>query len=362
MKVDGVRKIAVLRANALGDLMFSLPALGALAAAYPDAELVLLGAPWHRDFLVGRPGPVDRVEVVPPLPGVREGEARPGEAEEFAGRMHEERFDLALQWHGGGRHSNPFVASLGARITAGSATPDAPRLDRTLTYVYFQSEYVRYLELAALVGAAGGPATPELALIDADRVEAAPLLEGAPLAVLHPGASDPRRRWPPASFAVVGDALVAAGFAVAVTGTGPERALVDGVLGAMCAPARDLCDVLTLGGLAGLLAEAAVVVSNDSGPLHLAEAVGCPTVGIFWAYNLTNGAPLARARHRPLCSFRMDCPECGTHIERNFCPHEVSFVADVAPERVAAVALELTGRGTPDPAALAHGLDPRAHW
>lgn len=77
---------------------------------------------------------------------------------------------------------------------------------------------------------------------------------------------------------------------------------------------------------------------------------------------ITEGAPLARARHRPLCSYRMDCPECGTHVERDFCPHEVSFVADVDPERVAAVALELTGRGTPDPAALAHGLDPRAHW
>ncbi len=361
-RVEGVRKIAVLRANALGDLMFSLPALGALAATYPEAEVVLLGAPWHRDFLFRRPGPVDRVEVVPPLPGVREGEVEPGEEEDFRRRMRAEELDLALQWHGGGRHSNPLVSSLGARVTAGSATPDAPRLDRTLTYVYFQSEYIRYLELAALVGAAAVPATPELALLDADREEAAPYLAGAPVAVLHPGASDPRRRWPPASFAAVGDALAAAGFAVAVTGTVPERGLVDGVLGAMHAPARDFCDVLSLGGLAGLLAGAAVVVSNDSGPLHLAQAVGCPTVGIFWAYNITEGAPLARARHRPLCSYRMHCPECGTHVERDFCPHEVSFVADVDPERVAAVALELTGRGTPDSAALAHGLDPRAHW
>src|SRR5439155_12340988 len=60
MPEPGVEKIAVLRANALGDFIFALPALDALRAAYPAAELVLLGAPWHARLLTGRPGPVDR--------------------------------------------------------------------------------------------------------------------------------------------------------------------------------------------------------------------------------------------------------------------------------------------------------------
>src|SRR3989442_10772331 len=64
--VPGVARIAVLRANAVGDFIFTLPALAAVKAAYPGAELVLLGAPWHERFLSGRPGPVDRVLVVPP--------------------------------------------------------------------------------------------------------------------------------------------------------------------------------------------------------------------------------------------------------------------------------------------------------
>lgn len=59
-RFEGVRKIAVLRANALGDYVFSLPALDALRAAYPQAEIVLLGQPWHARFLAGRPGPLDR--------------------------------------------------------------------------------------------------------------------------------------------------------------------------------------------------------------------------------------------------------------------------------------------------------------
>jgi len=65
-----VRKIAVVRANGIGDYVFSIPALAALRRTYPDAEIVLLGKPWHAAFLAGRPGPIDRVAVVPDYPGV----------------------------------------------------------------------------------------------------------------------------------------------------------------------------------------------------------------------------------------------------------------------------------------------------
>jgi len=78
-RVPEVEKIAVLRANALGDYLFCLPALESLRAAYPQAEIVLLGAPWHSRFLTGRSGPVrNRVVVVPALPGIRS--ADPDEA------------------------------------------------------------------------------------------------------------------------------------------------------------------------------------------------------------------------------------------------------------------------------------------
>ena len=67
-----VRKIAVLRVNGLGDFIAAVPALEALRAAYPAAEIVLLAKDWHAAFLAGRPGPVDRVVVVPPARGVGE--------------------------------------------------------------------------------------------------------------------------------------------------------------------------------------------------------------------------------------------------------------------------------------------------
>lgn len=84
--VDCVRRLAVLRANGLGDLVFALPALDALRAAYPDAEIVLLAREWHRELLEGRPGPVDRVVAIPVHRGVREESDRdedPAELERF---------------------------------------------------------------------------------------------------------------------------------------------------------------------------------------------------------------------------------------------------------------------------------------
>ncbi|TML30589.1 MAG: glycosyltransferase family 9 protein [Actinobacteria bacterium] len=356
MPEPDVDKIAVLRANAVGDYIFALPALDALRSAYPRAEIVLLGAPWHARFLTGRPGPVDRVVELPPLPGVRDpgpGE-RPGDADRFLAALREERFDLALQLHGGGRHTNPLVAGLGARITAGLRAPDAAPLDRWTRYVYYQPEVFRYLEVVRLVGAAPVTYHPRLELTDDDRKAAAALVPetGRPLVALHPGSTDERRRWPAERFAAVGDALAAAGAEILVTGTGPERPVVARVLGTMRHPARPLVDALPLGGLAALYARCAVVISNDTGPVHLAEAVGAATVGLYWVGNLINGAPVDRHRHRPLLSWTIHCPECGLDCTRDLypargggsgCAHSPSFVADIPVAEVVEAVADLLG-------------------
>ncbi|MDQ3841277.1 MAG: glycosyltransferase family 9 protein, partial [Actinomycetota bacterium] len=117
--VQNVRKIALLRAGGIGDFIFTLPALAALRAAYPEAEITLLGTAWHEELLSGRPGPPERAIEVPPSTGVNGPDTGVVEDEEelerFFARMREERFDLALQMHGGGGYSNPFVQRLGAR-------------------------------------------------------------------------------------------------------------------------------------------------------------------------------------------------------------------------------------------------------
>jgi ADP-heptose:LPS heptosyltransferase len=347
-RIPNVRRIAVLRANAIGDFLLALPALEALRATYPNAAIALLGKRWHHDFLTGRPGPVDRVVVVPPSRGVNDVagvEENPAEVERFFAAMRRERFDLALQLHGGGRNSNPFVLRLGARVTAGLKTPDGPPLDRWMPYIYFQHETMRYLEAVALVGAVPTTLEARLAVTEADRAESYAVYSGSgggrPIAAIHPGASDPTRRWPAAKFAAVGDALAAAGAEVVVTGTPDEAAVVAAVVAAMRAPAANLCGRLSLCGLAGLLARSAVLVANDSGPRHLAQAVGTPTAAVYWCFNLVNASPLTRTRHRLCVSWQLDCPVCGADRSRDSCRHQESFVTDVPVEDVAAAALEL---------------------
>ncbi len=344
--IPEVRKIAVLRANLLGDFVFTLPALEALKQTHPEAEITLLGKPWHAEYLSHRLGPVDHVVVIPRVRGLGEPldcVENADELERFFARMNEERFDLAIQLHGGGLHSNPFVRRLGARVTVGLKTKDAIALDRSLPYVYHQHEILRLLEAVALAGAKARIIEPRIHVTERDlkELEEKLKLPDAPLVVLQPGATDLRRCWPPSSFAAVGDALIEKGACVAINGTALERPIVEAVMGEMKHKALDASGLLSLCGLTGLLSRACLVVSNDTGPLHLAQAVGTATVGIYWFTNLLLAGSFTRARHRHVLSTRIHCPMCGKVNVNERCKHQDSFVADVTVEEVAALAIEL---------------------
>ena len=366
--VPGVSKIAVLRANAIGDFIFTLPALVALRAAYPAAEIVLLGKAWHAAFLAGRPGPVDRVEVVPAVRGVgapMDATEDRAAQEAFIARMVRERFDLALQLYGGGRYANPFLRRLGARLTTGLKTPDAISLDRWVPYVYWQNEVLRHLEVVRLAGATPIDVVPKVEVTEADRAEARLVAADSerPLVVLNPGASDPERMWPTAKFAAVGDALAEAGARVVITGAEWEAPLAVRVREGMHHLAEDTTGRLSLGGLAGLLERCAVVVSNDTGPLHLAAAVGAASVGMYWCINLCNAGPVTTARQRPLVSWKLDCSICGVDRGKARCDHTPSFLDAISTDEVIVAALELfrseTGQGDQIGAELAGPLPKR---
>lgn len=349
--VPNVRRIAVLRGGGIGDLVFALPALDAVRAAYPAAHVTLLGKSWQAGLLRNRPAPVDLVVPLPDgLPSDGSHALPDAERRRVVDGLARVGFDVALQVHGGGRHSNPLVRALGARVTAGARTADAEPLDRTIPYIYYQPEVFRDLEIVGLVGARPVGFEPRLAVAPDDRAalaRAVPELvhDPRPFAVLHPGAGDPRRRWPARSFAALGDRLAAGGLRVIVTGTSEERALVRAVVGSLRRPALDLAGRLDLPMLMALVERAAVVVANDSGPLHLAAAVGAPTVGIYWCGNVINAGPTFRARHRIAISWRIDCPRCGVDCTQGRCEHGDSFVADVPVDEVAEAAVELAAAG-----------------
>jgi ADP-heptose:LPS heptosyltransferase len=367
----GVSRIALLRGGGLGDLMFALPAVSALKAAYPGSAVTLLGTPAHEALLAATHTPLDDVMVLPAAEGVRPGPEDPGALATFFGAARARQFDLAVQLHGGGRFSNPFLLQVRARHTVGSATPDAEPLERTLPYTYYQHEPTRALEVAGLAGAP--PVLLEARLNPrAEFVAGLPALLGAalprtdrPLLVLHPGATDLRRHWPAESFGAVAKAAADDGATVVVIGDHTETELAAVVVsaavgrstggrstggrstggpstGSRSAGGSRVSSVagrLGLGELAALLARADAVLANDSGPRHLAQALGAPTVGIYWAGNALTSGPLGRGRHRVHLSWVTHCPVCGADVTQvgwtaPRCPHNDSLVAGIRWEDV----------------------------
>jgi ADP-heptose:LPS heptosyltransferase len=329
------------------------PALAALRATFPDAEITLLGGTWHAEFLSGRPGPVDRVLVLPQVRGLagQPAGAPAGTALlTFLARARVDRYDLAVQLHGGGAVSNPLVRALGASWTVGLQAEGAAPLDLTVPYRFHQPEVFRLLEVVGLVGASGPPEYPRLAVSAEERVAAADLLPGdGPWAALHVGAGDPRRRWSAEGFAAVADGLAVAGVRPVLVGTAADRSASDAVHAHTCAGLHDLTGLTDLGTLAALLQRCAVVVANDSGPLHLARAAGAPTVGLYWCGNAINAAPTTRSRHRPLVSWVVHCPVCGAdtstagfpHRPGEGCAHRPSFLGQIPVVEVLDEALDL---------------------
>ncbi|WP_043445972.1 glycosyltransferase family 9 protein [Arthrobacter sp. L77] len=345
-----IRRIAVLRGGGLGDLMFAMPAISALHARYPDAAITLLGMPGHAALLDGRPGPVSSVVELPVSPGVRPGDEDPEAVDAFFDGIRGS-FDLAVQLHGGGRNSNPFILRLEARHTVGTRTPDAAALERTIPYVYYQHEVFRALEVVGLAGAVPVDLEPRVRVLPEEVERAAQLTGAGAVVALHPGATDPRRRWPSSSFAEVAVRAAADGCEVVVVGDATDVPAAEEIVSLALAqdPAADvrsLAGQLSLGELAGVLDRSAVLVGNDSGPRHLAQAVGTPTVGVYWIGNMINAGAIGRTLHRVHFSWVTHCPVCGVDVTQvgwtaERCEHDDSIVAAVQPAAVYADVAEL---------------------
>jgi ADP-heptose:LPS heptosyltransferase len=144
-------------------------------------------------------------------------------------------------------------------------------------------EVVRGLSLVATLGYRLPEGDEGGLRIRRDRAAGVPDLGGGGYVVVHPGASVPARTWAPQRHAALVDALAGTGRRVVVTGGPGERALTALVAGPRRAPDRvvDLGGRLDLAGLAEVLGRAGVVVVGNTGPAHLAAAVGTPVVSLF---------------------------------------------------------------------------------
>ncbi len=264
----------------LGDVCMATPTLRALRAHWPDAHLTAALKP-------------SMAALADALPGIDRAVAGP-----FKGRLRWLRdagpFDAAVvlpnsfraAWvarRSGARQRIGFSGNARSLLLNDHAPrPLAP--DPTLPV----PTVGQYLALAAHLGADTGDATLSLHVPDDQRVAAHEVLHrlaspsGRPLVVLNPGAVRETKRWPAESFAALADALHDAGYATAVTGSPAESDVLAAVVRAARAPVGHLLDAgLKLATLPAVLAQAALLVTNDTGPRHVAAAVGTPIVTLF---------------------------------------------------------------------------------
>jgi ADP-heptose:LPS heptosyltransferase len=279
------RKIALLRASRLGDFVCTGPALRALRAGAPRAEIVLVTLPLLRELAERRPE-IDRFAAFPGFPGIAQQLFRARPALAFLRRMQAERFDLAVQLQGSGVYANPFTLLLGAAVTAGfvRAEDDPSALDAALVWPEHGHEVERLLALMRHLGAPPVDPRPDFPLRQGDRRAAQALLASLPRPWigLHAGSHDPRRRWPRERFARVGRALLRwTGGTVLVLGSGAESRDALELAAAIGPGACNLAGCTSLATLGGVIGELGLLVSSDSGPAHIGYALGTPTIGIY---------------------------------------------------------------------------------
>ncbi|RPJ71232.1 MAG: glycosyltransferase family 9 protein [Acidobacteria bacterium] len=157
--------------------------------------------------------------------------------------------------------------------------------------------------------------------------------------VIHPGASAPSRRYPPESFAAAARQLAAiARCPIVFTGSDGERELVEGIRREMGAASVSLAGRLSLQGMAALLALAPVLVSNNTGPVHMAAALGTPVVDL---YGLTNPQHAPWQVPSRVLFHDVPCRYC----YKSVCPQQHhGCLRGVSPDDVARAAMELLDR------------------
>jgi ADP-heptose:LPS heptosyltransferase len=300
---DAPGEILVLRALALGDLLCSVPFLRALRRRHPAARISLVGLPWASAFVERFDGYLDALVPFPGWPGIPEVPFEPARTTRFLRAMQARPADLVIQAHGTGLDLNAFVALLGARDSAGYVLAGRPVPNGTwIEYPGTMPEVRRHLRLAAALGADADDERLEWPLRTADGSALAAALAPdrlppATYAVVHPGASLPVRRWPARRFAAVADRLATLGLRVVLTGVAAEASETAAVVHAMRHEPLDLTGRTSLDALGALVAGAQLVVSNDTGVAHLADALGTPSVRIFRASDPVRWAALDGERH-----------------------------------------------------------------
>lgn len=283
------RNILVIDFGQLGDVVLSLPALGAVRQKFPRA-LVTVAVGRAAGPVVELAGVADEVLAVDRV-GLRDGPKvlsvlRIGK---LVREVRRRRFDFVIDLHSlSETNLLGFLSGAGRRLYArrpgrsldalSNFRPQPPVEDRSKHAVE------RYLDVLRPLGVGQVARVPRLPVREEDGRDVEALLRkagadaGAPLVGLFPGAGHPSRRWPLERFAALAWSLWRNDNVRVALFAGPEERALVREMRAACPPTAVVLDRLTIPQLAAAAARLSLFVSNDTGPMHIAAAVGTPVL------------------------------------------------------------------------------------
>jgi len=343
--VDDPRRILVRLPNWVGDVVMATPALRALREAHPAARITVEGRP----FLEGLLRELPTVDAFLPdgARGLRATWTR-------GRRLAAERFDWAVLLPDSARAAaGPFLARVPRRVGYARDPLRRALLTEALDPPAENGRRVpvpmveRYLRITRALGCADPPARTELRVGAPETERVASMLaaqgvdSGAPVLVVTPGAHfGSSKLYPPESFARACDGIVdRLGLRCVLAPAPSEIDLARHVVGRMERPAVVLDDPpTTLEELKALVARSALVLSNDTGPRHVAVALDRPVVVLMGPTDPRHTA--SQLERQRVLREDVECSPC----HEKTCPIDHRCMTRLAPERVVAAALELVGR------------------
>ena len=342
-----LQRILVRSTNWVGDAVMSLPALDALRARFPRAEIVLLAKPSVSELYWRHPA-VNRQIIYKPASEHR----GPRGFAKLVMELRAERFDAALLFPNS--FHSAWMAWLAriplrigyARDGRGFLLHDPIEPPSPAAYGHQVDYYLQLLFRAGLIDKPQAIEEIRLRLTEAEEVWAERRLDALGLSGprfpvgLAPGAAfGPAKRWLPERFAGLADRLIGALDAdVLIFGSAAERPLAEEIAGAMKHTPVIVAGDTSLRQLLALMARCRFMVTNDSGSMHLAAALGVPLVAIFGSTDERVTGPMGtRVR---IVKRDVACSPCG----RRVCPIDFRCMRDISVEEVFRASLEVVKR------------------
>ncbi len=329
------RRILVRGVNWIGDAVMTTPALAALRHQYPQAEIVMLANPLVAELFRFHPS-VDRVMVF----DKKRTHRGLGGLWTMAAELRAEKFDLAVLLQNA---IEAALLSFVARIPRRAGyTTDGRRLllnypvpvtadDRRLHH----TEY--YLQLLQRLGIEGGDGRLCLACREEEQQWAQLVLQSDNVIAINPGAAyGSAKRWFPDRFAAVADALVDRfGARIVLTGGPGEREIGRDIVAAMDSEALNMIGQTSVREMMALLAHSRLLVTNDSGPMHVAAAFSIPIVAVFGPTDHTTTCPASD--NVTIVRKEIDCAPC---LLRQ-CPTDHRCMTEITAAEVVSAATRL---------------------